>query len=81
MREPARDKGVSLNKGISPTRYGHLTRPWPQKSGQSRVFAAWLDLLGERLLPLSSYAPPRWVFAYKYWVFRYYREQSSRDRF
>ena len=45
---------------------GHLATPGPRKRGPSRVFAAILCQLGERLLPQSSFDLSPLVFPYKY---------------
>ena len=66
----AGDKGESPSERDPPTWCGHLATPWPRKCGQSHVSVAVQLLLGERLLPLSSYALPRLIFTYKYCIFQ-----------
>ena len=58
-----------------PSWCGHLATPGPQKRGPSRIFAALLHQLGERLLPHSSRDPLLLVFPYKYQF-----QQSTKER-
>ena len=76
MRKPAEDMGESTNRGVPPIGCGHLATPGPRKRGQSRVFAAWLLLLGERLLPQPSYDPSPLIFPYKY---HFNKEEKGKD--
>ena len=64
-RKSAEDMGESSNQEPLPFGCGHLATLGPRKRGPSRVFAALLRLLGERLLPQSSYALSRLGFPYK----------------
>ena len=62
MRKSEEDTGESPNQELPPIGCGQLATPGPQKCGPSRVSAAWLLLLGERLLPQSFYDLPLWFF-------------------
>ena len=73
MGKLAGDKVRTQNQEVYPPGCGHMATTRPQKRG--RIFAALLNLLGKHLLPLSSYALPRLVLAYKYCIF-----QRKRDR-
>ena len=74
MEKPVRDKGISVDQRVPPTRCGHLATLWPWKRGQSLVSTAWLSQLGERLLPYLR-TPSPFDFPYKYYIF-----QRKRDR-
>ena len=65
-RKPATDMRPTPNQETPSLGCGHVATPGPRKRGPSRVSAAKLILLGERLLPQSSRDSPRWVFGYKY---------------
>ena len=66
MRKLTEYMGESLNQEHPPLGCGHVATSGPRKRGFSRVFAAWVKLLGERLLPQSFYDLPPLVFPYKY---------------
>ena len=74
-RKPAEDMGEA-NQEPPPFGCGHLATPGPRKRSPSRVSAASLNLLGERLLPQSSYALYSLVFPINT-IFN--REESSED--
>ena len=65
-RKSAEDMGESPKREPPPFGCGHLATPGPRKRGPGRIFAALLRLLGERLLPQSSYDLSPQVFPYKY---------------
>ena len=63
--------------GPPPFGCGNLATPEPRKRGPSRFFAALLWLLGERLLPQSSYILSLLVFFPINTIFD--REEGSED--
>ena len=65
-RKLEEDTGNTPNQGSRPTGCGHVATTGPRKCGPSRVSAALLHQLGERLLPQSSRDSPPLVFGYKY---------------